>query len=193
VAAPGYAHGLALVGRLLRPLLEDSPSARYEVEGGRILAHRTLWLPRRQQDVPLVQPLWIGAQNFGPPLLAALILATPGWRWRRRGIALAVGLGLLTATQIAYLVVTIEATLQSPVMSPEGLVPPARYSPVWQPILYWLYYFFDIVGRGFFALLIYAAVIAVLWDTAAAPAAAVGRNSPCPCGSGLKYKRCCGR
>jgi hypothetical protein len=24
-------------------------------------------------------------------------------------------------------------------------------------------------------------------------AAAVGRNDPCPCGSGLKYKRCCGR
>jgi uncharacterized protein YecA (UPF0149 family) len=24
-------------------------------------------------------------------------------------------------------------------------------------------------------------------------AAAVGRNDPCPCGSGQKYKRCCGR
>ena len=24
-----------------------------------------------------------------------------------------------------------------------------------------------------------------------APAAKVGRNDPCPCGSGLKYKRCC--
>ncbi|HOJ35929.1 MAG TPA: SEC-C metal-binding domain-containing protein, partial [Clostridiales bacterium] len=21
----------------------------------------------------------------------------------------------------------------------------------------------------------------------------VGRNDPCPCGSGLKYKKCCGR
>jgi uncharacterized protein YecA (UPF0149 family) len=27
---------------------------------------------------------------------------------------------------------------------------------------------------------------------AAAPRAA-GRNDPCPCGSGAKYKRCCGR
>ena len=25
------------------------------------------------------------------------------------------------------------------------------------------------------------------------PAAAVGRNDPCPCGSGKKYKKCCGR
>jgi hypothetical protein len=27
---------------------------------------------------------------------------------------------------------------------------------------------------------------------APAPAAKVGRNDPCPCGSGEKYKRCCG-
>jgi len=25
------------------------------------------------------------------------------------------------------------------------------------------------------------------------PAASVGRNDPCPCGSGKKYKKCCGR
>lgn len=25
------------------------------------------------------------------------------------------------------------------------------------------------------------------------PAPKVGRNDPCPCGSGLKYKRCCGK
>ncbi len=25
------------------------------------------------------------------------------------------------------------------------------------------------------------------------PRSRVGRNQPCPCGSGLKYKRCCGR
>jgi len=24
-------------------------------------------------------------------------------------------------------------------------------------------------------------------------AAAIGRNDPCPCGSGKKYKKCCGR
>lgn len=25
------------------------------------------------------------------------------------------------------------------------------------------------------------------------PLPKVGRNSPCPCGSGLKYKKCCGK
>jgi uncharacterized protein YecA (UPF0149 family) len=27
----------------------------------------------------------------------------------------------------------------------------------------------------------------------AAMAGPVGRNEPCPCGSGLKFKKCCGR
>lgn len=31
-----------------------------------------------------------------------------------------------------------------------------------------------------------------LGDPAAAPARAPGRNDPCPCGSGIKHKRCCG-
>jgi uncharacterized protein YecA (UPF0149 family) len=26
-----------------------------------------------------------------------------------------------------------------------------------------------------------------------APSPTVGRNDPCPCGSGKKYKKCCGR
>jgi preprotein translocase subunit SecA len=26
-----------------------------------------------------------------------------------------------------------------------------------------------------------------------APASEIGRNDPCPCGSGKKYKKCCGR
>jgi hypothetical protein len=30
-------------------------------------------------------------------------------------------------------------------------------------------------------------------DTAARSHAKIGRNAPCPCGSGKKYKRCCGR
>ncbi|MEK7817896.1 MAG: SEC-C metal-binding domain-containing protein, partial [Actinomycetota bacterium] len=44
-----------------------------------------------------------------------------------------------------------------------------------------------------------AAPVAATAGSAAAPAAAtprkvdkVGRNDPCPCGSGKKYKKCCG-
>ena len=107
------------------------------------------------------------------------------------------GLTLLTLTQIAFFIITIVATQQSPVMSPEGMMQPAGFSPIKQPIFYGLYYFFDVMGRGFFALVIFLGLIAFGWGSPEAPAAIagaprrVGPNDPCPCGSGRKYKRCC--
>jgi hypothetical protein len=194
--APIYAQGLGLIGKLLIPVLEAAPDVRYSVEGGRLLAHRPTWLPQQKRTAPLVWPLWVAAANYGVPLLAALILATPGWRWGRRGRALALGLGLLTLTQIAFVLVTIVATQQSPVMSPDGMIQVAGFGPIKQRVFYALYYFFDLMGRGFFALLIYLGLIGLGWNgpepVAPRPAGRrVGRNEPCPCGSGLKYKRCC--
>ena len=162
-----------------------------------MLVQRPTWLPKQQRTAPLNWPVWVGAANYGLPLLTALIVAAPGWSWRRRGRSLAVGLGLLTLTQVVFFVVTVVATQQSPVMSPEGMIQPSGHSPIKQPIFYALYYFFDAMGRGFFALLIFLGLIAFSSDPSApvpAPAAPrrVGRNAPCPCGSGLKYKRCCG-
>jgi hypothetical protein len=196
VVAPVYAQGLVLVGRALIPVLETAPGTRYVVEGGRLLAQRPTWLAKQQRTAPLYWPLWVPTANYGVPLLAALILATPGWSWRRRGRALAVGLGLVTLTQIAFLLVTIVATQQSPVMSPEGMLQVPGFSPTKQSIFYALYYFFDITGRGFFALIIYLGLIAVGWQVPEATPPVprgrpLGRNDPCPCGSGRKYKRCC--
>jgi hypothetical protein len=200
VVAPVYASGLALIGRALSPLLEPAPDTRYVVDGARVLVQRPTWLPKQQRMAPLNWPVWLPAANYGPPVLAALILAVPGWTWRRRGQALVVGLGLLTLTQIVFFVVTIVATQQSSVMSPEGMIQPAGYSPIKQPIFYGLYYFFDAMGRGFFALMIFLGLIAFWWrapgavaeSAPAVPGRRVGRNDLCPCGSGLKYKRCCG-
>jgi hypothetical protein len=192
ILAPAYATGLGVVGRALIPVLEAAPDTSYAVEDGSLIARRPIWLPQQRRMAPLVQPLWVPAANYGVPLLAALILATPGWSWRRRGRALVWGLGLLTLAQIAFLLVTIVATQQGPVPTPDGPIRLPGYSPVKQPIFYWLYYFFDIMGRGFFALCIYLGLIALGWRAAPADVrAAVGRNDPCPCGSGLKYKRCC--
>jgi hypothetical protein len=195
--APVYASGLAMIGRGLAPLLEPVPGTLYVVDGARVMVQRPTWLPKQKRMAPLNWPVWLPAANYGPPVLTALILAAPGWTWRRRGRALLVGLSLLTVTQIAFFLVTIVATQQSPVMSPEGMLQPAGYSPIKQPIFYGLYYFFDAMGRGFFALVIFLGLIAFGWPTRrTAPAFAatrrVARNDPCPCGSGRKYKRCCG-
>jgi hypothetical protein len=193
VGAPVYATGLAAIGRALIPFLESAPGTRYAVEGGNVMAYRPIWLPKQQRMAPLVQPLWGASANYGVPLLAALILATPGWSRRRRWRAMGIGLGLLSVTQVAFLLVNIAATQHSPFMSPDGPIYLPGFSPAKQPVYYWLFYFFEITGRGFFALLIYLGLVALTWGpagTGAAPPA--GRNAPCPCGSGLKYKRCCG-
>ncbi len=195
VVAPVYARGLGLIGQALMPVLEAAPGTRYVVEGGgRLLAERPTWLPQQKRMSLLNWPIWQPAANYGVPLLAALILATPGWSWRRCGRALAVGLGLITVTQITFVLVTIVATQQSPVMSPEGMMASTAFSPLKQRVFYALYYFFDVMGRGFFALLIYLGLIVFVWGAPERPRTVAGRirrNDPCPCGSGLKYKRCC--
>ena len=178
---------MATIGRALSPLLESSPETRYVVDGAHVLVQRPTWLPKQGRMMPLNWPVWLPAANYGPPLLTALILAAPGWSWRRRGRALAIGLTLLTLTQIVFFLITVVATQQSPVMSPEGMIQPAGYSPIKQPVFYALYNFFDAMGRGFFALLIFLGLVAF----GGAPRR-ISRNAPCPCGSGLKYKRCCG-
>ena len=76
-------------------------------------------------------------------------------------------------------------------MTAEGPVQLARYSPARQPLFYGLYHFFELMGRGFFALLVFAGLVAFVREPAAA--ALAGRNEPCPCGSGRKFKRCHGR
>src|SRR5262245_12768894 len=75
VVAPLYAHGLALLGAALSPLLESTPDARYVVDGARVLVRRPTWLPKLQRVQPLNWPVWVPAANYGPPLLSALILA----------------------------------------------------------------------------------------------------------------------
>ena len=74
VVAPVYAHGLALLGRALMPVLEAVPDTRYVVQGGRLLASRTIWLPKQKRMAQFNMPLWDPATHCGVPLLAALIL-----------------------------------------------------------------------------------------------------------------------
>jgi len=192
VVAPVDARGLALIGRMLSPVLEAAPDTQYVVEGGRLLANRTVWLQKQKRMAHFKKPLWEPATNYGVPLLAALILATPGWSWRRRGRALALGLGWLTLTQIALLLVTIVDTQQTVIRNTDGtLLQVAGFSPPTQRIFFVLYEFFDLMGRGFFALLIYLGLIAFGWNASTVPVPrgqAVEHNAPSPRGSGRKAR-----
>src|SRR5262245_41926457 len=59
--APPFAHGLALIGGALTPLLESSPDTRYVVDGARVLVQRPTWLPKQGRTMPLNWPVWVPA------------------------------------------------------------------------------------------------------------------------------------
>jgi hypothetical protein len=191
--APVHAHLLALAARPLIPWLESAQGTRYIVEETTIIAERPI-LRRDPEEVTAIrQPIRDTSRDYSLALLAALLLATPGWSWRRLGRTLAWCLGLLVLTELISLLVTIEYTKLWPTKTGAGLALSTDYSRPKLVLFDWLYAFFEFMGRGFFALIIYLGALAFLWGqpSAQTPAHAVGRNDPCPCGSGLKAKRCC--
>jgi len=192
--APAYAHLLASLGRPLIPVLESTPRSTYSVERARVVAVRWVPEPGSQRIMVVAQELWRGYASYDLVLLAALILATPGWSLRQRSRLLGLGLGLLTLAEIAFFLVAVEATQVQAVAGRSGSVPYTGFSRPRQILFTWLYYFFQIMGRGLFPLLLYWGMLAVAWRPPGprAPEPAVSRNAPCPCGSGEKYKRCCG-
>jgi hypothetical protein len=143
--------------------------------------------------VTFSRKLWDGAADYNVALLVALLLATPGWSWRQRGRAVAFGIGLLVLTQLASFLVNVMYTQLWPITTKYGPLRPPGFSSAKLVLFDWLYAFFEFMGRGFFALLLYFGLLALTWGRpdAITPAHPVGRNDPCPCGSGLKVKRCC--
>jgi hypothetical protein len=193
--APAYAQLLAAIGRPLIPWLESSPGTRDLMEGTTVVAERPLRrrAPSREVEVTR-QRLRDTSGEYTLALLAALLLATPGWPWRRRRQVLLWGLSLLVLADLVSFLVNVEYTKLWPTRTAAGRVVSTDYSALKLILFDWLYAFFEFMGRGFFALLFYWGAVAFTWGRADAEgsAAAVGRNAPCPCGSGAKYKRCCG-
>jgi hypothetical protein len=188
---PLYAMGLAAIGRAAAPFTENTPGTRYAVDGSRVLLHRPVRVPGQSETRDVVYTVWLASGAFGLPVLAALILATPGWRSRTRARALALGLALLSLTQVASLLVNVEFWQQMPVnIRPAPVFYLPGHSPTRLPVASALYYFFEIIGRSFFVLVVYVAVLGLRETPRAARDA--GRNAACPCGSGRKFKRCCG-
>jgi hypothetical protein len=106
------------VARVAAPVLETAPGMRYEVVGSRVHVVRPFVLADERQPRELVYIVWAASGNFGLPVLAALLVATPGWGWGARARALGWSLGLLTLTQVAGLLVTFAFWQQMPVRDP---------------------------------------------------------------------------
>jgi hypothetical protein len=181
------------VAQLTAPTLEHSPGTRYAAEGSRVVAYRPVALPGGAGSRDLVHTLWAASANFGLPVFVALVLATPGWHGSQRARALGWGLAILTLTQVITMLVTSAFWQQMPATSPQGQ---ALYLPGHSAgrlaVVAPLYHFLEIMGRGFFSLLAYFGALILVEAGPPRGEATAGRNAPCPCGSGRKFKRCCG-
>ena len=181
VVGPVYAWGLAAVARAAAPVTEHAPGMRYEVVGSRVHVVRPFVLAGERQPRELVYIVWAASGNFGLPVLAALVVATPGWGWGARARALGWGLGLLTLTQIAFLFVTFEFWQQMPVPDPRaGLLYLPGHSALGLRLVTPLYYFFEIMGRGFFALLVYFALLVRIGGPGRRASGVQGSRFPAP-------------
>ncbi|MGI8782698.1 MAG: YecA family protein [Acidobacteriota bacterium] len=122
-------------------------------------------------------------------LLSALLLATPGMRWKKRFLVLGLGLALLSLSHIAFVITKVEITL---IAAKHPLAGIESFWRFWDD-------FFEVMGKEFFPILIWL-LLGLRYMLGASDKLlvrsgmlAVGRNARCPCGSGRKYKVCCGR
>lgn len=120
-------------------------------------------------------------------LLWTLVLATPAMRLKTRAVAFGCAAGGLYLTQVAFLITKVEIIFLSAQHPLAG----------WPVFWHFLDDFFEIAGKGFFPMAFWLLVsfpylMGATDEPPKTPPAGVGRNAPCPCGSGKKYKRCCG-
>ena len=144
-------------------MLDPTREAWYLVEGQFIVAYQRIPFPAQQEVVTIRRILWFAARNYNVALLAALILASPGWTWHQRSRALGWSLGLLFLTQLAFLVVhNWYMPLQAFTTKYGPLLPPG-YSQAKAILLRWLWAFLVSMGHGYFALLFYWGALAFTW------------------------------
>lgn len=176
--APVYNTAVALLAQLLlaasgRPIEVASDAST--------VVFRSSFRPRFEADFSLI------SITGNAPFLWVLLLMTPGMNLSRRLRVFLAGSLLLLATHAAFATVKIGIALV------ETGHPTAGNAAIWG----FLDDFFEIAGRGFFPVAIWIPLtyeyLRGRVDPRVTKGLVVGRNKPCPCGSGRKFKHCCGR
>jgi len=140
-----------------------------------------------ERDIPLHGEFMAKAMYICPIIIYTILLGWPGLSTKQRIKSIAVSVPLLVAVQLVdipiYFVNRIEMSLALDSSS-------EHFHDFWV-------YFINNGGRQFLALIVamlsIASVRIVLPKTIEYNKASIGRNDPCPCKSGKKYKKCCGR
>jgi exosortase/archaeosortase family protein len=132
------------------------------------------------------------AIHINTVLFVALVLGTPEIALAQRLTVFALGLPMLYLADV----LTLFAALRWTLVTDFNYLGPAAPSDRWVGFThYWPQLFLVSVGNQLFPVAAWAAALAFVLRRRRARGAAVratGRNDPCPCGSGRKYKRCCG-
>lgn len=132
--------------------------------------------------------------TYGMPMLAALVLVTRSDSIFAKGRALLVG--LLVMTFLTVLAVMMWAKLAS--LQLDERIAQATFSGGATRSAFFYYTFHGyafsqpVVAVGIWMALMMLGMFRRKIEEEPLPAVAAGRNALCPCGSGRKYKRCCG-
>jgi hypothetical protein len=123
---------------------------------------------------------------FGMPLVFfSLLFSWPGIpiRYRLKAAALAFPVLILMVMMDLSLTLLLEMEIR------------LTGGTLWNKFLYYLGAGFNAGGRQILGLLLFGAALAprLLKKPIYPTTLSLGRNSPCPCGSGKKYKNCCMR
>ena len=188
VIAPFYSD-LIFAGANLIFQLDKPPVARVSRAQGAIYAeHLTAGGAERVFEFKMY------GLFFNAMLLFALLLASPGLSWKSRIQRVALAASTLVIIHVLFVVFQVKAEFIN-----AGTLSVSSESAYWHN---WLAAFFGALGEGLFPLLLAALFTWRSWASAlqirdiriSEPANALAiRNAPCPCGSGKKYKHCCGR
>jgi SEC-C motif len=132
--------------------------------------------------------LRIDTVTYGLPMLAALVIAT------RADSLFAKARALLTGTTV-MVVLTVAAVMAWAKLTSLGLDERLAQSGDRSSFLYYAFHGYafsqPVVAIGLWLGMLMLGMFK-REKKPSAPMVAVGRNAPCPCGSGRKYKKCCG-
>jgi hypothetical protein len=143
---------------------------------------------------PYQLPLRLDSMSYGLPLLMALVLVTRADSIKAKARALLIGLGvMLLFTMLAVMLWAKIASLQSEEQIAQATLGDGSKRAAFFYLVFHGYAFSQpVVSIAVWFGLLFLGMFKTP-PKPEAPAVTVARNAPCPCGSGRKYKRCCGR
>jgi len=190
VALDGLTWLMATSGDFLYHLLDSQVAMHPDGKIIRVLVSS----PGRAVTDPYQLPLRLDTISYGLPLLAALALVTRADSLKAKARALLIGLGvMLLFTLLAVMLWAKLASLQAEEQIAQATVSDGSNRAAFFYFVFHGYAFSQpVTSIAVWFGLLFLGLFKAPPKKEETPAVTVARNAQCPCGSGRKYKRCCG-